>query len=434
LRQETRFLVIGAGPTGMGAAVRLAELGEDYLVVDAGDRVGGMAASFTDAEGFTWDLGGHVIHSHFPEFDQAIEASGVRMNQVTRNGWIWLEGTGPDTLVPTPIQQQLTVLPTDLRPEAPAEHLADYYRNSFGQALYDGFFEPYNNKMWTTPLELVDHQWTSLRNGSGERNVPTLALATEAKPPSAERFPYPIGGTGALWQAIYERLLDPARVQLNTTVTSLDVAGRTAELSDGQVIRYEYCVSTAPVTTVMRWCGQGDLAGGLRVSSLHAVGLGFNGEPPATLADKTWLYCPDRNVPWYRATILSNYDPGNAGPGRWNILCEVPSFADRPVEAQDAVEGTVASLRALGADSDLIASKWHRTVPMGYPVPTLGRDDVLAQVNEKLLAHGLYSRGRFGGWRYESCNQDYSFAQGREAVENALHGTPEDVYWHPERF
>ena len=43
-------------------------------------------------------------------------------------------------------------------------------------------------------------------------------------------------------------------------------------------------------------------------------------------------------------------------------------------------------------------------------------------------------RGRFGGWRYESSNQDYGYLQGREAVDNALSGTPEDVYWHPDRF
>ena len=130
---ETRFLVIGAGPTGIGAAVRLAELGEDYLVVDSSDRLGGMATSITDPEGFTWDLGGHVLHSHFPEFDKAVEMSGVTLLQVTRNGWVWLTGTGPETLVPTPIQQHLTELPTDLRPDAPAAHLGDYYRNSFGQ-------------------------------------------------------------------------------------------------------------------------------------------------------------------------------------------------------------------------------------------------------------------------------------------------------------
>jgi protoporphyrinogen oxidase len=207
-----------------------------------------------------------------------------------------------------------------------------------------------------------------------------------------------------------------------------------AELDDGRTVSYEYCISAAPITTAMRWSGQEDLSAGLRASTLHAVGLGYRGEPPAALADKTWLYCPDRRVPWYRATMLSNYDPGNAGPGRWNILCEVSSFGEEPITVEAAIRDTAASLQALGADSRLIESRWHRTLAMGYPVPTLDRDAVLRQVNERLLAHGVYSRGRFGGWRYESCNQDYSFVQGIEAVDNALHGTPEDVYWHPERF
>jgi len=433
VQSTTRFLVIGAGPTGIGAAVRLAELGEDHLVVDSSDRLGGMATSITDPEGFTWDLGGHVLHSHFPEFDKAVEVSGVRLLQVTRNGWVWLEGTGPEALVPTPIQRHLTELPTDLRPDAPVAHLGDYYRNSFGQDLYDRFFEPYNVKMWTTQLDLVDHEWTSLRNGSGERNVPTLSLATGAKP-AAELFPYPAGGTGALWRAIYDQMLQRERVHLNTRVESLDLEGHVAKLADGRTVSYEYCISAAPITTAMRWAGLENLIPGLHASTLHAVGLGYRGEPPPALADKTWLYCPDRGVPWYRATMLSNYDPGNAGPGRWNILCEVPSFSTAPTTAEDAINGTASSLEALGADPALIESRWHRTLPMGYPVPTLGRDDVLRPVNKQLLAHGVYSRGRFGGWRYESCNQDYSFMQGREAVDNALYGTPEDVYWHPERF
>jgi phytoene dehydrogenase-like protein len=119
------FLVVGAGTTGIGAAVRLTELGIDHLVVEAGDRLGGMSASVTDDAGFTWDLGGHVLHSHFADFDRAVEASGVRLNHVTRNGWVWLHGDGPQSLVPTPIQQQLAELPTDLDPDAPVGHLAD---------------------------------------------------------------------------------------------------------------------------------------------------------------------------------------------------------------------------------------------------------------------------------------------------------------------
>jgi hypothetical protein len=73
-------------------------------------------------------------------------------------------------------------------------------------------------------------------------------------------------------------------------------------------------------------------------------------------------------------------------------------------------------------------------VPFGYPVPTLGRDDVLHGLDQGLRAHGIRSRGRFGGWRYESCNQDYAYVQGRQAVDAAVDGVDEDVYWRPELY
>ena len=425
------FLVIGAGTTGIGAAVRLTELGIDHLVVDARDQLGGMSGSVTDDAGFTWDLGGHVLHSHFPEFDAAVAASGIALNHVTRNGWVWLRGDGPNSLVPTPIQQQLDEMPADLRPDAPVRHLADYYRNNFGQRLYDTFFEPYNRKMWTLPLEQVDDGWTSLRSGSAVRNVPVLAVAGTVAVP-ASTFPYPVGGTGALWQAVHDRLMTPGSVRLGTRVVQVDAPARRAALDDGTSVDYEFCISTAPVTTALEWIGWSDRAAGLRASRLHAVGIGYRGRPPAALADKTWLYCPDDTVPWYRATMLSNYDPANAGPGRWNVLCEVPTFA--ATSAREAVDAVVDSLSRLGARPDTVQSRFITTLDHGYPVPTLGRDELLRDADKQLVAQGIYSRGRFGGWRYESSNQDYGYMQGRQAVDHALFGTEEDVYWHPERF
>ncbi|MGU3499751.1 protoporphyrinogen/coproporphyrinogen oxidase [Mycobacterium sp. C31M] len=427
------FLVIGAGTTGIGAAVRLTELGIDHLVVDARDQLGGMSASVTDDAGFTWDLGGHVLHSHFPEFDDAVVASGIALNHVARNGWVWLRGDGPASLVPTPVQQQLDEIPADLSPDAPVRHLADYYRNNFGQRLYDEFFEPYNRKMWTLPLDQIDDEWTSLRSGSDARNVPVLALAGTMTAP-ASTFPYPVGGTGALWRGVHDRLMAPDSVRLNTTVLALDASARTATLDDGSTVSYQYCITTAPVTTTLDWVGWSDRTGSLQASRLHAVGIGYRGEPPPSLADKTWVYCPHDSVPWYRATMLSNYDAANAGPGRWNILCEVPIFADSAVSAPDAVAGVVASLHRLGADPDQVVSRFVTTLELGYPVPTLGRDELLREADDHLLAQGIYSRGRFGGWRYESSNQDYGYMQGRQAVDHAVSGSPEDVYWHPERF
>jgi protoporphyrinogen oxidase len=51
-------LILGAGPTGLEAAWRLKELGNsDWLLLEAGFEAGGLAASFVDEHGFTWDIG-----------------------------------------------------------------------------------------------------------------------------------------------------------------------------------------------------------------------------------------------------------------------------------------------------------------------------------------------------------------------------------------
>jgi protoporphyrinogen oxidase len=424
---HTRFLVIGAGPTGLGAAARLHALGEEYLLLDRSTTVGGMATSVTDDHDYTWDLGGHVVHSHFAEFDQMVADSGVALQQVTRNGWVWAEGR----LIPTPVQQQLEELPTDLRPEAPSPTLAHYYRNHFGSRLYQDFFEPYTFKMWSTPLTLIGHEWTSQRSGSHERNVPRLALRESAPTPPAASFPYPVGGAGALWDAVGDTLVDRDRVELGAEVVDIDLGRRLARLADGRRISYEQCVSTTPIIAAARWAGRTELAVRLHATEVDAIGFGFRGSPPPSLADKTWLYSPDRRVPWYRLTVLSNYDPGNAGPGRWSVLCEVSSSRYHTTSPARSVQESLLSLMDLGAESRRLDTVWHRRIDYGYPVPTLGRDAILRQIDQTLRADGFYSRGRFGGWRYESCNQDHAFMQGRQAVDNALTGSPEEAYWHP---
>lgn len=431
-RRQVDVLVVGAGPTGLGAATRLQERAADWLLVEAADRVGGMATTVTDEAGFRWDLGGHVLHSHFPDFDRAIKDSGIAMLTPARNGWVWMDGE----LVAAPIQHQLDELPADLRPDADATTLDDYYRNHFGARLHAQFFKPFTEKMWATPLERIDHSWTSLRNGSAERNVPTIHLRADSPSPPRRSFPYPEGGTGALWDAIGARL-DPAALRLRSPVRGLDLERREAHLADGEVIGFVDCVSSMPLTTLVQtvdrpsWAARSTT---LAANATLVVGLGYAGTPPDALADKSWLYCPDKDVAWHRATVLSHYDPGNAGPGRWSVLFEVGHSGFRVVDRAYAVASCREELERLGADPAGLVSTWVRDLPRGYPVPTLGRDPLLREIDEGLIHHGVRSRGRFGGWRYESCNQDYSFQQGVEAVEAIMTGSAEDVYWRPERF
>src|SRR5947209_11332509 len=65
-----RIVIIGAGPCGLACARELDRLGcRDWLVLERAARAGGLASSVVDPAGFTWDLGGHVVFSHFGEFD-----------------------------------------------------------------------------------------------------------------------------------------------------------------------------------------------------------------------------------------------------------------------------------------------------------------------------------------------------------------------------
>jgi len=57
-----KIVIVGAGPCGLGAAYALHEQGhDDWHVYEANDYPGGLSASFVDRQGFTWDIGGHVL-------------------------------------------------------------------------------------------------------------------------------------------------------------------------------------------------------------------------------------------------------------------------------------------------------------------------------------------------------------------------------------
>lgn len=114
-------------------------------------------------------------------------------------------------------------------------------------------------------------------------------------------------------------------------------------------------------------------------------------------------------------------------------MFEVCETELRPVDhgtlVDEVIQGAINT--KLIKPSMNIISKYYRRFEHGYPTPFLGRDQLCKPIFATLEEHGIYSRGRFGAWKYEVSNQDHSMMQGVEAVDHILNGSEEVTFHFP---
>ena len=179
------MLILGAGPTGLGAATRLhqqqVEAGgdRDWLLVDKFAEAGGLACTDTTEEGFLFDMGGHVIFSHYQYFDDLVDAamasSGIGWNTHQRVSYVWLK----KRWVAYPFQNNISALdPEDqieclngliearlantLATDKPA-NFDEWIMRSMGEGIANIFMRPYNFKVWAVPTTEMQCDWLGER-------------------------------------------------------------------------------------------------------------------------------------------------------------------------------------------------------------------------------------------------------------------------------
>ncbi|CAD6901435.1 unnamed protein product [Tilletia caries] len=172
-----------------------------------------------------------------------------------------------------------------------------------GVGIADLFMRPYNFKVWAVPTtQLV------------VSNTLNKKVAGNWGPNATFKFPA-FGGTGAIWKAV-AKTLPSDKLLFKKRVAKIDAKGHLAHLEDGSSVQYKHLITTMELDFLVNNSENVEpkshgiikaaVREGLVYSSTHVIGIGIRGVLPPRIGDKCWLYFPEDDSPFYRATIFSN--------------------------------------------------------------------------------------------------------------------------------
>jgi protoporphyrinogen/coproporphyrinogen III oxidase len=338
-RGTSHVAVVGAGLAGLLAARELRRRGISVTVYEAGRQVAGLARSFTDRDGFTYDFGAHFITNRLA----AALGIGAQCRDVRYYGEsVFLNGrvySYPFGLIRSPRFLSSAVaarLRRVGRSSAPAASAAEWYRREYGPALAADVAIPLVEAWSGAPATELASSVIPPQVDRGTAHVMRLRLASRLsgravangysreKPESPHVWHvYPSGSLGLLCEQLAGGL--DGCIRLESPVEAILVEGErvVGVRANGRDDEADAVVSTAPVHILAKLVqgssGVQHLAR-FRYRPMALVNMKFTGR--GLLPDVVnWI--PDRQVPFFRLTEASRSMPWLAPAGKTIITVDI---------------------------------------------------------------------------------------------------------------
>ena len=406
-------VVLGGGIAGLLAAHELGRNRVAAQVYEAGPRIAGMAASHTDADGFSYDVGAHFVTNRF------MAALGMRATCQTLPRYgevVHLSPTKhpvyPIGLLGVPRFVRSAVWEKLRRPKRDLLVASDRFRHDYGRKLADEVALPLLEAWSGLPADqlsasVIDKIPTGLAQTIFLRGAQRftkravmIGYCKEEPSRSGVFHVYPDGGIAAICQHVAEGLAEPVHVghpaeKIYTDgerVVGVRIAGRDIETNT--------VISTLPINRLPQLIEGSDRLDRLRrfqFRGLVLVNLKLTGRD---LLPDVIVWTP-HGFPYFRVTEAPMAMPWMAPTDKTMILCE---FGAQPgddvwtLSDEEAIERCVSTLDPLIPDVRirLLGASVLRQ-PLGYPVFALDYEpDRAALAADGTGISGLHSIGRNG--------------------------------------
>jgi len=396
--QRTKYLILGAGPSGLAFAHTLLAAGEKcFVILEKESEPGGLCRSI-DVDGAPIDIGG----GHFldvrrqPVLDLLFRfMPESEWNRHTRVAKIRLHGLEIDhpleaNLWQLPVATQVEYLESVARAgcvggmETPTA-FEDWCRWKFGAKIADDYMLPYNRKLWRIPLNRLGTYWLHKLPDVSFRETLLSCLQRQMHGalPAHGEFLYPKShGYGEVWRRMGAELGD--RLILNTPVRSIDLSNRSVNVS----FSADLIVNSIPWSI---WRDANALPPAIAQAAAGLVNVPIDVDYHAgdAASPAHWIYEPDERIGYHRVLARSNFAPGSRG--YWT-------------ETNARVSPAASGFR-------------HRN-EFAYPVNTLDKPELVQRIHAWAKSAHILPLGRWGYW--EHMNSDVAVAMGITTAEATL--------------
>ena len=418
--KHVKNLIIRAGISGLTFANYCKG---DYLIVEKENEVGGYCRTIKSGE-YVWDYAGHFFHFNTEEFKTKF------LNQMPEEDIIYNEKctkiVHKDKFIDFPFQTNIHQLDKeefidclyDLFNKEEKENydnFLDMLYGKFGKSIVEKFLKPYNEKLYAIDLKELDVDAMGRFFPYADKEAIIRNMKNSQVNSYNATFLYPKNGAGSFIEILYKSL-DKEKVLLNTEVTAIDFETKTATLSDGTEVSYEYLINTSPLNKFLALPdGYSELIDEMSYNKVLVFNLGFN-KKSELCTKEHWLYVADKECSFYRCGFYNNI-LGNENLSMYIEIGYNKNAVVTKEEIDKQLQLTLESLKKLGITDNETELVDYSVIMMdpAYVHINTETNKKLDELKAELSKKNVYSIGRYGAWIYNSMED--SMLKAKELAE-----------------
>jgi len=427
---RTPVAILGAGLTGMSAAIELGRRGVGYRIFEKLAQPGGHAVTIED-NGFRFDRTGHLLHLKSDALRaEVLDWIGPDHLRIQRRSVIWSNGV----YTRYPFQANTFGLPAKVAYECvqgflaaqfsrnqdapPPKNFEEFCLLHFGEGISRHFMIPYNSRLWGVHPREITSAWC-------QRFVPLPRLEdviagavglNDRELGYNSHFIYPRLGIGELSRSMARRV---PSLELERSPLRIDLAERRLSFENEQV-PFDVLLSSIPLPRLLELIDEvpepvRNAAAKLRCSHLHYLDIALRRKSGK---DFHWAYVPEEKYPFYRVGCYSHFSAALAPPGKSSLYVEL---ADRsPPELDQVLPKVAHGLIEMGIidSAEQIEFARARRIDYAYVIFDHEYFAALDVIRPFLEASRIISSGRYGEWNYSAMEDAILF--GKAAAERAI--------------